>query len=375
MAPVCLLTELLLSAQGRSGGRRNIPVYLSGTVVQEDGTPVTEPLLVEFLCDGTVRRQTYLDPKGNFTIDVGVKQERSWMDAGASGQEENVWGRQTNTPWNSASTVEAAGTAGLGIVNFDGCEIRAHPSADYSSNTIVLSTRSVFDRPEVGTIVLRRASPGSGSTVSLDSLAVPEQAREAFESAQRELAKTQANGKEALKELERAVELYPEFTAAWYLMGLTRVGLNDHNGARKAFLRAIETNGDYLSPYLELARMELSLERWKETCEATEPLLKVNPRHPEGRYFDGMANFALQRYEKAEESFRFLRENGHTEQYSQTPFYLGMVYGQLGKFDAAAGELRYYLENTPEQNMPQDLRALILQQLAIWEQESSTGEP
>ncbi len=352
--------------------KREIPLYLVGVVAMEDGTPVSEPLRIEFVCDGDVRRQTYLDPQGNFTFEVGTKQPQSWMDAGVSGREKDVWGGDSSTPWRSASTMDAAGTSGLGRVNFNGCEIRAHPRAGYVSNLIVLGSRSVFDKPDVGTIVLRRVSPSSRSTISLGSLAAPPAARKALENAQKERAKNEPKTSKAIKELEKAVNLHPEFAAAWHLLGQTRTGLNDHDGARQAFLRAIEADENYLSPHLELARLELSQERWKETCGATERLLKLDPGHPQGRYFDGLANFALERYENAEESFRFLGENGHTQQSPQIQFYLGMICGRRGEIDAASRELRSYLETTPEQGVPQNLRELIHQQLTMWEQESRT---
>lgn len=48
------------------------PVFLSGRVVLEDGTPPPEEVLVQRTCDGYAIPQGYTDARGNFSFELGL---------------------------------------------------------------------------------------------------------------------------------------------------------------------------------------------------------------------------------------------------------------------------------------------------------------
>src|SRR5689334_2644890 len=49
----------------------NRPIFLSGKVVLDRGMAITQPIPVEPVCNGTIRRKGYTDTKGNFSIMLG----------------------------------------------------------------------------------------------------------------------------------------------------------------------------------------------------------------------------------------------------------------------------------------------------------------
>ena len=50
------------------------PVFLSGKVVMEDGTPPPDAVTIERVCGGSVRPEGYTDSKGRFSFQLGQNQ-------------------------------------------------------------------------------------------------------------------------------------------------------------------------------------------------------------------------------------------------------------------------------------------------------------
>src|SRR5947209_4001671 len=48
------------------------PIFLSGRVMLEDGTPPSEPLVMETVCNGVGHAEGYTDAKGYFSLELGA---------------------------------------------------------------------------------------------------------------------------------------------------------------------------------------------------------------------------------------------------------------------------------------------------------------
>src|SRR5438477_12742139 len=46
-------------------------LYISGTVVLQDGTPPPEPVAIEKVCGGSAHKEGYTDSKGHYQIQLG----------------------------------------------------------------------------------------------------------------------------------------------------------------------------------------------------------------------------------------------------------------------------------------------------------------
>ena len=353
--------------QGLNQPRFQRPIFLSGKVMLADGTPPGEPVTIERVCWGQRRPETYTDSKGRFSFQLGDKHSLAFADASTSGASNDAFGGAgfTSRGFGSQASPGAPAVNALGRVDLSGCELRA-VLPGYRSESIQLNQRSVFDRPDVGVIILHRIAKGQGISVSATSLAAPKQARKAYEKALKELRKKDAESrkpKKAIKELEKAVAQYPEYAAAWTLLGRTRLSINDKEGAREAFDQATQADPKYLSPYIPLLRMELQEQRWVEVNLVSERLLSLNPHMTEVRFYRAVAAFNLGKMDLAEDLVLDIQSGEGGKKFPATHRLLGMVHARQGNFPLAATAYRDFLVAQPMGPVAKNLR----RQLTDWE--------
>src|SRR4051794_23498874 len=49
------------------------PIFVSGRVTLEDGTPPPDPVVIESVCNGSAHNEGYTDAKGYFSIELGAR--------------------------------------------------------------------------------------------------------------------------------------------------------------------------------------------------------------------------------------------------------------------------------------------------------------
>jgi Flp pilus assembly protein TadD len=342
------------------------PIFMSGKVVLNDGTPPPESVTIETVCNGVVRPQAYTDSRGRFSFQLG--QNTSMMiDASVSSSAGPGPGRDPlGTGGGGLSGMgnfpSGSTGGGMGMVDLMGCELRASLGG-FRSEAVILSRRSMFDNPDVGTIILHRLANVPGSAISFTTLAAPKQAKQSYEKAQKMLREKNPKPAEAAKELEKAVQIYPQFAAAWNLLGDTRLALKDAEGARKAFEQSVAADGKYINPYFQLAVLELRASNWNSAANLTNQLAQLNPQMGQAHYFNAIANFNLGKMDLAEKSVRSAMKTDETGRLPQTHHLLGAILARQGNFPSAAEEFRSYLKVAPNTSTAEQLR----KQLAEWE--------
>jgi tetratricopeptide (TPR) repeat protein len=95
---------------------------------------------------------------------------------------------------------------------------------------------------------------GPGSTISVDNLRIPENAKKEFERGKRLLTEKK-NPQESIGAFQRAIELYPEYPDAYFLMGTAQMQLNDPPAAEASFRKAIALDAHRTAPYYPLAML------------------------------------------------------------------------------------------------------------------------
>lgn len=337
-----LLTPLFLTAQGQAQFR---PLYLSGKVVLEDGSPPPVPAVVELWCGGQRQPQEYTDNKGGFNFRVGGDQSRAIAD--------------------SQRTIPGAAVGARGpdrsFVSLTDCELIASLSG-YTSTKINLGRRSVFESPDVGTLVLHPLSKGTGTFISMNTMSAPEKARKSYQKAEKELSKKKPNRQKAAEDLEKAVELYPQFAAAWNQLGEARVAEGDLQGAREAFQKAMDSDPKFVPPCLSLALIGLQQQRMADAAAMAQRVLKLLPELPEAHYYNAVASLSLGNFEGAEASIRMVQASSQANKYPRTHFMLGNILIQKGDIAGAAAELRRYIELEPSSKAAEAAQ----RQLAQW---------
>ncbi len=357
------------SGGGSTGGQssssqadRQRPMFLTGKVLLDNGEAPGPRTRVELICQGSVVRQEFTSQTGNFSIEIaGGQQGTQPMDASVS----STGYSRLGSPGTEAfgSTGVGGGLASTRSVDLSSCELRAQ-LPEYQSDVIALGRRRALDNPDVGLIILHSLKPPEIATVSLKTLAAPKDARKAYEKAGKELRKENPNFSKATKELAKAVNLYPEFASAWYLLGQVRLAQSDRPAASKAFEEAKTADSEYANPYLSLAMMALEDERWQTASDLSNHVLELNPRLTKAHYYNALAYSSLGRIDVAEESALRVLDSNQAKTYPLIYYVLGFAESQRGDFPSAAARYLSLLEIQPDVSLAGRLRA----QLAQWQE-------
>ncbi len=310
-----------------------IPIFLSGKVTLDDGTPPQESAVIERVCNGVVRPEGYTDSKGRFSIRLG-ENIYGFMDASVGGDAPSRLG-----PMGSM------GSPGVSERDLMGCEIRASLPG-YVSDIIPLAGRRALDNPEIGRIVLHRYGNVEGTMVSASSLGAPKDAQKAYEKGLD--AKKKQKWADAKKEFDKAVGIYPRYAAAWFELGLAAERLGVPDDARKDYAQALAIDAKYIKPYLQIATLEAKQQEWPQLVETASQVLKLDPyNYPGIYYFDSVAKFNLRNLDGAEKSAREAVKMDKAHAFPGANHILGLILATKGEFTAAAGFLKTYLQLAP----------------------------
>jgi tetratricopeptide (TPR) repeat protein len=329
---------------GPTTGSLNGNLYLIGTVMLDDGTPPPDPVTIERVCGGAPRAQAYTDQKGRFSFQIGqtaaVMQDASEESSGLpGGSSRPVTSIANGTP----SQMQQQPNAAIELAN---CDLRA-VLAGFRSDTVNLGGRRLLDDPNVGTITLHRLANVEGAAISMTSLQAPKEARRAYDRALQDLRKNKLP--EAGKELQKAVDIYPNYAAAWYELGRVQVQNADIEQARKSFAHAIAADAKFVSPYLQLVELEAQAENWAELADTTGTVLKLDAAdYPMAYFYNATANLNLGHINEAEKSARAGVKLDAAHRYPRLEEVLAMILARKKDYAGAATHLRNYLLLAPD---------------------------
>jgi tetratricopeptide (TPR) repeat protein len=320
------------------------PLYLSGRVVMDDGTPLPGPVTIERVCNGVTHSEGYTDTKGNFGIQLGNEQGvfQDATDGTGAGNMGGMSGMSNTQLGSSNSSAMGNSSQDRLLMN---CELRARMGG-FRSQSIMLAGRRPMDNPDVGTILLHREAPGEGATISVTTLQAPKDARKAFEKGLEYSKKNKFA--EARVEYEKAVQIYQGFAAAWYELGKLQAGAQDFDMARGSFRMAIQSDPKFASPYLELSIIALDRKKWQEVSDLTGAAIKLDPfDYPQAFLFNAAAHYNLRETEAAEKSVKEAERLDTRHSYPQIQHLYGLILAQRQDYPEAITHLRDYLKQSP----------------------------
>ncbi len=195
---------------------------------------------------------------------------------------------------------------------------------------------------------------------------IPKEAQKAFNRGKqyREQKKLEA----ALKELDRAIKLFPDYFQAWTEKGKTEINLGQSQKALQDFAQALQLLPDYEPALSGAGYCHLTLGAYDRSIEMLEKAIQINPTHVENLLFLGIDNLALKRWEKAQEALE--RALGLDPKGMVTAhMYLADALAGQEIFDRAADEIHTYLELNP--NAPNAARLRDAE--TRWRAEASKG--
>ncbi|HEY2114299.1 MAG TPA: tetratricopeptide repeat protein [Candidatus Angelobacter sp.] len=267
-------------------------VFISGKVVLQGGGPAGR-IAIERICNGMARREGYTNSKGNFQFELG--RNSTERDASQADSDRMVTNKNARVPPSGGSDIR-----------FDDCELRAIMPG-FVSSAVPMRVYAGSSQVEVGTIVLTKTGAPEGPTVSVNTMIVPKEAHEAFERARK--AGTEKKFDEAVKDLNKAVAIDPQYAAAWSLMAEIHRLQNQFEPARKEYAQALAADPKFVSPYFGLAAMAVVENKWTEAAQLTDQLIQLNSfAYPMAYFFNAAANLNLGKLDAAEQSARKFQE-------------------------------------------------------------------
>lgn len=255
-----------MTNQGRAGGA------LLGKLAVEGESLPWEPLLVTVTCNGKVVYTTQSDAKGNFGI-VGVT-------LGGAGSKQGDSQRQMET-------------------QLEGCLVQGDVPGFHSS-TITLTQQNLRDDPTIGTIMISRIGRNLATTVSSTTDTASPNALKSFEKARSKMLQRDTDGAE--KELQKTVQLDPQFAEAWLQLGKLQETSNPQ-AARVSFSKALAADPKFVLPYEQLAVLAAQQSNWQDVLSNTDRVIQLYPEGtPEVWYMNALANYQLGKPDAAQAS-------------------------------------------------------------------------
>jgi tetratricopeptide (TPR) repeat protein len=349
----CFLS-FLLSAQTRPGGGSNpgtgvsrptnpgniglgttptIPtpdidrsVFINGKVVMSDGSPVSESVSIESNCNNRKRIETYTDSHGNFNFELKKKPSFNTVQTA-----------------DISSYDDQSLSRGNGAFQFQGCELEA-VLPGFSSEVVELASHmsSMIENVDIGRIVLHPIGNAGASVLSVTSLKAPNSAKKAMDKARDQEKKNKIS--DAEKSLEKAVEIYPQYAAAWTELGRLQFGAHDNAAAQHSFEQALAADPKYAKPYLGLAELATQSHNWQSALDLTTKLLAMNSSYPTAWLIHGIAQYNLRDYDGAEASARSGLKIDPEHRVPRLEHLLGLITAGKGDYVQGAEHMRAFLK-------------------------------
>jgi len=310
-------------------------MMLSGNIITDEGSPPSEPVAIERVCNGRVIREGLSDFKGSFTISIGPGAPR--VGDSETTAETSTMGFGPRTKWSQSPQSSLMGCELRGsLAGFRSSKLRIPVENAGSEGAIV----------NVGTIVLERMEKTEGTTVSATSLNAPREARKAYDKGHRAVENNKVT--EAQPELEKAVQLYPQYAVAWLDLGWVYLQQNRLDKARSSFTQAQAADSKFVPAYVGLSSVALRESKWEEAADSSARATQLDGvDFPAAFYYNALANFRLGKLELAEKSARQAETRGAQRSFPQVSLLLGAMLANRQEYAEAAEQLRSYLKAVP----------------------------
>ena len=334
--------------------QQNRPIYISGRVMLEDGTPPPDSVTIERVCNGVTRPEGYTNSKGQFSFELG-RNNNVMADASTSnGLDEGLFGRAGAATMGGARNVGLGGTPAISERDLMGCEIRANLPG-FRGESVNLAGRRFMDNPDIGTIILRRLANVEGFTFSMTTALAPKEAKKSYEKGLDLIKKKKLP--EALAEIEKATTAYPKYAIAWYDQGRLYEMQKRPADAQKAFEAAIAADGKYVKPYANLALIHAQNKNWEKTAEISAKGVKLNPfEYPQLYYYGAVANLNLGKLDDAEKAAREASKLDPKGQMPRIDQLLGVILAQKNDIKGAKESFASYLKKDPNSPEAQQVK-------------------
>lgn len=189
-------------------------------------------------------------------------------------------------------------------------------------------------------------SSSHSPTVSVARLAVPGKASSEYQKGCGNLKDKKLS--DAEQHERKAIQLYPNYAAAWVVLGQVLEAENKQKDGQMACSQARAVDPDYVAPYLCLANFAATEENWKEVSMLSVSALSLDPAgNAYSFYFAAEAEFHLGDSSKAEKDAQNSVTLDKWHHLAQVHLLLAEIDAAKQDFSGQASQLREYLKLDP----------------------------
>ncbi|MBN1569661.1 MAG: tetratricopeptide repeat protein [Acidobacteria bacterium] len=322
-------------------------IYITGYVMQEDGSPPPFGTEIELDCGDTVTREATVHSDGHYGFQVGSNNRIGRVMPDASDQiEDDPFDMSTEGTVSSAYGALKSSTRTPLSIRLLRCEVRAQYPG-YRSSSVRMIPGEIFGLTEVGPIIIYRIEKVQGTSVSATSLMAPKEVRKSIDRASKALKNSKFS--EAEEILKESIEKYPQNAEAWFLLGQSYHLQARNEDAEENYLKAIDIDSFFVRPYITLARLALAKNGWDEAAELTDKALELDPvTFPEAYMLNALSYYYLDDMDTAERSARRGLRLDFGNQYPQMHLILSNVMARRNDEPGSIQEMRLYLKAAPD---------------------------
>lgn len=221
-----------------------------------------------------------------------------------------------------------------------------HNSAPDHATADASGAMPTFDPDLDESCILWTITQSHAATVSAATLKIPGNAKGEYRKSCSDLKdKKPASAEEHLR---KALEEYPQYAAAWALLGQLLEAENKTSEARDACSQASTADTGYAPAYLCLADIAAQLKDWHLTLDMADRSLALVPQHNVyGNFYSAMAQFHLEQFPEAESDALKTIDADHSHRIPQAHLLLAQIYNARHDSRGVAYEFRAYLKVAP----------------------------
>ena len=190
-------------------------------------------------------------------------------------------------------------------------------------------------------------SSGSGTTVSALRLAVPSKARSEYDKACSAFKKNKSS--ETEQHARAAIEKYPNYPAAWVMLGQSLQAQGKLDEARDACSKPLSVDRTYLPPYLCLAGLLDHEREWNGLLKMSDQFAGMGrSADMYAYYYRGLAQFHIKQLPDAQKNVQQAIELDPQHHQPSLNFLLALIYDGQGDVANATLQVQQFIKHTSD---------------------------
>jgi tetratricopeptide (TPR) repeat protein len=181
--------------------------------------------------------------------------------------------------------------------------------------------------------------------ISVRELAIPESALKNYAKSRREIVE-EKEPECAIGHLRKAIDIYPEYYEAWFLLGVAHMELKQLDEAESALRKSVSLSSEqFAQPLIALATLYSNQERYAQAAPLAKQAVELDDSLWYAHYELARARFKLGSHAAALPSARVVARE--QPQYAKGRLLLALIHAQMQQYDRALPHLDAYLRLDP----------------------------